>query len=310
MKSTFVPLFSALCLSVMLFSCQPEPVEELPEEPDTPTSSHGELLVYATLDTVYYPKGLDTITKYSYSYDGSGRVKKILLEDFDGSERLFWRTEERIYSGAEKNPYKIVLLESEYPTAPQYYDTIFLSYNNGIVVTDSSVKYDSLKQWLGATAIEHHFDASSSRSKTFRRSYYHNWSGGPVRVLWDTVVSRFSIVNGNIVSAADTVRTEFGDERIDSYQYMFDDKKNPFLPTVVPAISAEYISETSGYGRRYGRREGTNNVTRIQTDIKGQFIDPVLKTEVRKYKYDTDGTVLSFTVDGTDEKHVFIYKQK
>lgn len=293
---TRLPLFIALSSSLFLFSCQQEP-----EDTPPPEENPKRLAMHYVLDTAY-TSGKDTAWTYRFFYDGQGRLISTLMNEFDAgnppTDLLYWEEEKRFYNGSETQPFKIVTLSSELP-AVQYYDTSFFVYQNGKIIKDSIVRYNT-QEFLG-TMVSKYVSLDNDR---YRLDRFENqpWYPDGYR---DTVFSKISTANGNVLSTADTLHDSNGEFWTYKYQFQFDNKPNPEIVRGLPFLFP-YLP--GNRAMMYHERYNTNNITTVQYDINDYWDGQYNGSSTRVYSYRADGYPLSYVTPGSTEKHVFVYK--
>ena len=135
-------LFTLLCIITLCWSCQQEvdfsPGED-PTGPD-PVNDSSYLSMIVTIDTLA-PAGLDTIYKHVYSYDAQKRLVRARAYEYqNGIQRPIITEERRYYKGNDTLPYMYSMIYDNVPNTLEV-DSIFLTWQNGVVVKDSARSY-------------------------------------------------------------------------------------------------------------------------------------------------------------------------
>lgn len=234
MKNIFFAAIIGFCAAVFS-SCQPD--LDFTNPPSSPGNDSTYLKMVVLFDTSF-PSGLDTQTKYTFQYDAQKRVQLIKVFEYDpGTVGYQYESfERRYYTGNDTLPYKVVLYY-DMLTEPVP-DTIFLTYQNGLVVRDSTVWRSGI---YAGTSVLSFTSIASNRLLTIRRTRY---STGVEEV--DSVISVQNRQNGNLVGGIDSVwMANSPGESVLAYQYEFDNHPDPLARLVLPFSYQNYEYQLS-----------------------------------------------------------------
>lgn len=224
----FFAVTSVIC--VLLFvSCQQEPDdvlrEESPTEINDSDSDSTYLSAIVSLD-ITNPSAPDTLGIAHFIYDGQKRLEEI--RDFEYNNGIpgdIAHFEKRFYNGNDTLPYKIVAFSDRVSPSEDIIDTVFLTYQNGIVIADSVIAYIGSQKY--STTANYFKRLSSNR---WSAKLYHQPVNGSA--LIDTLTCYQEWSNGNLISQKDTVFTLPLSDWSETSQY--DNHPNPFNRILVP----------------------------------------------------------------------------
>lgn len=290
--------FVLLSCSLFFISCQPDLGFTGDDPPPGNDSTYLKMLVM--FDTSF-PSGLDTLTKYTFQYDGQKRVQLIKVFEYDpGTAGYRYESyERRYYNGNDTLPYKVDLYY-DVLTDP-FTDTIFLTYQNGVVVRDST--HWSTTAGFGGISVISFTPAGNNRLLTVRKTRY---SDG--REQLDTIISIQNRQNGNLVSGKDSIWIDnLAMPIIHDYQYEFDNKPDPFARLVLsfPYQNYEYQLSPLSLLPLIRNRNNPTKETVVETNMVGTFDFG----SDYSYQYRADGyPVVIRSNERTDYgKGIFIY---
>jgi hypothetical protein len=168
--------------------------------------------------------GADTLLKYQFQYDGSGRLDKYTCTIYNpgvsGAGRLDYQDEyQYAYSSSDSVPSKTQHRYSDFVTpSSNYVDTFYISYQNGFITKDS------LNENPGYLVYTY-TPIGTNRYKTLEK--YVDALGN---ASYDTARSYVNWVNGNLMFEADSLwipSLSIWDEKV-NLQFTYDNKPNPF----------------------------------------------------------------------------------
>lgn len=141
-------LYAAI-ISLTLFACQRpvdeeiQPIPPAPETEEPPTATVDSTLVSKIIYFIEPGTGPEDTTEYtSFEYDSQKRTTLSVRVEKDYSAVYSTETYRYYYNGNDTLPWKMTR-QSRFNYYPEqnYDDTIFLRYQNGVVVYDSTVFY-------------------------------------------------------------------------------------------------------------------------------------------------------------------------
>jgi hypothetical protein len=270
-RMVILTLFSA----TFLISCQKDGDQPEPQNPPGGGTVLLKSVIY--LDTTSQT-GLDTIFKNEYWYDSDGRLTKRYNAEYQYGTTVYVYvvTDSLIYSGSARTPIKFV--ETQTSFTPLHY---FMTYDNSNnIIKDSTFEIGSPNRVF----LNSYTNLSAGR---YLRLYNErNLSTGVVTHI-DSAVYRREVLNGNILSAADSSHSPVSGLRTTNLAYTYDDKTNPFASIAVFPILGNY--QFSGDGVL---PIGKNNALSLnETYFDGAFSYIVYSATVA-YTYRADGLPL------------------
>ena len=286
----------ALLLPVVfiLFSCQKE--VENPEPGDQQTGeTYIKQLVF--LDTTR-PSGQDTLVKRIFAYDASNRLLSTETFGYSSPPNAFGinlkSTSRQYYTGSNSFPDKITFenLQFDIP-GNNYFDTLYLFYQNGIV------KKDSVRYSIATTIINHFDQLSTTRSRIITRQL--NSSG----VIIDTSYTYTEWENGNLVREVDSQYFHLLPPGILVYETSctYDNRPNPFRKMFIPYMYPASAAKAIGFPVEFElfSHPSENNIRTLAMDALGN--------STVEYRYNEEGLPEFATVNesGLTYKACFIY---
>jgi len=228
MKYTFI-LYCCLAAIVYLTSCQKEIDWNIPPDPPPPIPINDSIYLkeYAELDTTL-PSGSDTIYQQIYQYDAQKRVIQTIAT-FYGFGSPDVTSGNFFYNGTDTLPYKYVFRFND--ASDTYVDTIFLSYDQGLVKIDSTIEYNqSNGQFSGIRTLV--YTAQGGNTFLQSRIYLNRAAINPV-YAWSGLITK-TYQNGNITVQNDTSTSFIQFTGYGHHEVRYDNKINPFYKVELP----------------------------------------------------------------------------
>jgi hypothetical protein len=286
--------FSVLAVLVVLLltSCQQEPDDVILSPSPNTVDNSSYLKTIVSLDTSL-PAGQDTSFVYHFLYDSQKRLVEI--RGFDYETGLTEENEKRFYNGNDTLPYKVVFYLEETPPFADQIDTIYLTYQNGVIIKDSVIQYSGTQRH---TPIVSYFRPLSA-NRWYISRYFQN-PGGPV--FKDSVVGNLTWANGNLISQKDTTFQPLLNQWSSSAQY--DNHPNPFYRYTLayPFVSVFFMTRYPLFDQRT-----RNNQTSLTVTSNG-----TLSSQAQiNYQYRSDGYPVSMTISGLGDtlKDLYFYQK-
>lgn len=263
-------LLPFLLILIILFSCQREVDEQLPQE-----TGQELLREMYYLDTTQ-PVGMDTLGKISLTYDQQRRL--IVISQFDPFDGFTIATEFR-YSGNSKEAYLSISTAREDDDV--HIDSIFYFYSNGIVNADSLVAYSKVPPGRPDMELDkkevNEYIINGNQVKVLRRTYYHWGSSTPVDMV--AADATFTILQSSATVHEEKCDDLNGVAYTNYYKAVFTGALNP-LKGLLPAhpvetSSDDYFGISARFERLYtSEQDGTapfmqTNTYRYQTRADG-----------------------------------------
>jgi hypothetical protein len=203
---------------LLLAGCQKEVTQDMIDDFSNDSTYIRKVI---SLDSTK-PAGLDTGFTAEYFYDAQKRLIRETETEYGPGVLRYIYTDQYLYQGADTLPNRILYTDNQ--TSDSTY--VFLTYNNGFIVKDSSVIHTGGQ----ATPLELRYFSPNGSNGYLLRIYHFDYITG-LPVLSDSITYTRQIVDGNCITGSDKHwDANTGSLRgTVSYQNTFDDKKNPFL---------------------------------------------------------------------------------
>lgn len=286
-------IFSVL----LLVSCQQEPDDVILSPSPSGVDDSTFLAAVVELDTTY-PLGLDTSGISYFLYDSQKRLVQV--------RRLYYEPgavggtldsyEKRFYTGNDTLPYKLAHYMEDAPTNDEI-DTVFLTYQNGVIIKDSVLFYEGSQ--LSSTVIHRFKVLSGSRVSV---TAHRRIPGQPD--FYDSVISHQTWINGNLAAQKDTTFASpyWGF----NFSYQYDNNPNPLLRFALTYPMTNYMHNIGDYSDFFARLS-INNETGWSEEYTGGQLNHVELS----YQYRADGypLILRDKALGEPYKLLFIYQK-
>lgn len=262
MKGLFGFTIGAVLL-ICFSSCQKEIVWKLNNRTQSDSIFIKSVFI---IDTVSFGDR-DTIFKFLFDYDDVGRISRIKEYGSYESMANTYRFQSDIkftYLGSDTLPSVLYIVSSFNLTV---FDTVYLTYNNGVIIKDSSA-YGI----LGAPASFVLFSFRELGNNRIQGSYIDSTIG--VSALRNNVNSSINWQSGNLLSEKDTfIYTMPVSSFIEDKEYTYDQKPNPLRKALLNFPMIAYYSTNSNsltmaQGCWYLKSFFTKSVNNILTETR------------------------------------------
>jgi hypothetical protein len=249
---------AVLCFVMTNYSCHKENQGSTANAAESDSIYIKSIIV---IDTAWFGDR-DTLFKFYFEYDGSKRISQLKeFGSYDRPTNLFWfKSDVKFtYFGADTLPSVLYSRSSYYA---DFFDTVYLTYNNGTIIKDSS-----------ACGLQ-------GSPPSFFRSNFQDIGGNRLQVMtidstqgfpsdMKTASSYVNWVGGNLISEKDTVWVHSmpGIYRLDNKNYIYDQHPNPLrrvllrFPTTVNYSNWITMSNGSTYLKNFASSSVNNFLT-------------------------------------------------
>lgn len=228
------------------------------------------LTKFILLDTTL-PAGSDTVQKIFFTYDNAKRLSRIHLYIVGSIDTAIY---DFSYTGNETAPHMMINKQTGYNGPGTYFiDSIFYSWNNGIVVKDSSIQWVYPGNTHDATFVRN-FILAGTLTKIYEREYVYI---GAVFTLinFDSAFYNVSYTSGNLSSQN---KVDGAAAFYNSVQATYDTKNNPLTKIIKFRYSCFENYPFNDWGTQ------KNNPLQVQYQDASLFSG----TEQYTYKYRLD----------------------
>ncbi len=251
------------------------------------------------------PFSKDTFLLCNFSYDASKRLSVFEEYSYVPNNVLFSKTIfSHSYLGADTLPSTIFITYTQFsPSMPArtVYDTLFLTYQDGVIAKDSSSSSD----FYGLIYDVYNFTKITVNHYKVKYKTYHSVFG----ISQDSFSVYANWVNGNLLREVDTL----GGFAINDFEFSFDNHHNPFraafprIPT--PTIRYNPSGDPFIFGPLYLKSFATSSANNTVTRKNNLFTNELTTCN---YTYGPDGLPESALrthsgATGAIEKYIFIY---
>jgi hypothetical protein len=210
-----------------------------------------------------FPSGLDTADVYQFFYDSQKRL--IEVRSFFYEPGIIGGTlgyyEKRFYNGNDTLPYKLAQFWKDVFTNDQI-DTVFLTYQNGVIVKDSVKFYSGSQPY--ETIVNRYKALSGGRVSVSS----HNWQNLGIDFS-DSAISYQTWVNGNLTTQKDT--SFLPSSWTNEFSWQYDNHPNPFYRIALPYLTTNAQLYIGDYGDLFMTKTVNNEIAYSETE-NGTFI--------------------------------------
>lgn len=239
----------------LIFSCQREVIEDSQVQNQNDSVYIKSLVI---LDS-FVLSANDTAFKFFFDYDSQKRLNR-LREFHYVSNTIDFTSDVRFsYSGNDTLP-SVLYVYSIYSLP--VYDTVYLSYNNGKIVKDSSA-YGT----PGSPKSFVKFDFLQVSNNLYTGSYIDSVFG--FQASRTTLNSNVNWQNGNMVAEKDTIQYVSGPTYFQSKDYTYDQNPNPLRKAMLnfPTTGFYFNTTSMAHGNLYLKAFVNNSANNILTEI-------------------------------------------
>ncbi|HEY6064140.1 MAG TPA: hypothetical protein VIV35_11055, partial [Chitinophagaceae bacterium] len=250
----------------------------------------------------------DTLLKCKFAYDGNKRIDYFEETSYttQGGNNLSMKTTfKNLYIGSDTLPQIIfidILLYNNNPTNAHMFDTLFLTYQNGIVVRDSSSRIQSGNL---AYSVFTFLKLNNSNYKVNYKSYTPGFGFAN-----DSFFVFTNLQNGNLIQEIDTLHGF----PVNNFEYLYDNKPNPFknifpkIPTPVVGYDHNYGGDVFIFGPIYSSYYATSSVNNMISADNHRYIGEIANYNIT---YGVNGlpqtAICTHTSSNSVQKYVYQY---